>query len=497
MNFKDEEVLAGWEDILARKYQLKITEIADGYPDKRSIFVSYGDIDEYDPDMAMFITDRPDKCLSLGRKAIKNLMPPTWDQTGKINLRITELPRDSRVDIRNLRSKHLGKLVAIEGLVRKATTVKPRMTKALFRCARCGAEQWIDQTGMFIREPSGCTSAEGCSRTTSQFILVNERCKHIDTQKIEIQESPEGLRGGAQPERISGYLEDDITGATFPGNRVILNGIIRPVQKGERDKSAIFETFIEVHSMDMEQHEYDEIPITEEDEQEILKMSRDPEFLEKMVRSISPTIYGHEMIKEAIALQLFGGTSKKLDDNAVLRGDIHILLVGDPGTAKSQLLRYMSELAPRGIYTSGKSASAAGLCVHGDTIIRTEKGNVPIKEFVESRMTVPEDYKEGIERQAVAGDKVMAVTETGFPVGLPVSYIWRIKTPSFLVETVTEKGDRLILTPETKIMARNGMIFDWVEASELRKGTLVMVAAEDKMIMRTPVIKEVNRITEN
>ena len=495
MSFKDEEVLAGWEDILARKYHLKMAEIADSYPDKRSIYVTYDDIDEYDPDLAMFIIDHPDKCLRLGREAIKKLMPPSWDPQGTVNMRIVKLPRDARVEIRNLRSKHLGKLVAVEGLVRKATSVRPKMTKALFKCTKCGKEQWIDQFGMLIREPIMCVDTDGCGRTSAQFILVDEMSHYIDTQKIEVQESPEGLRGGAQPERMSGYLEDDIAGTTFPGNRVILNGVIRAVQKNERDKSSVFETFMEVHSMEFEQHEYDEILITEEDEAKILEMAADENLFDNMIRSISPTIYGLETEKEAIALQLFGGTNKVMDDKTVIRGDIHILLIGDPGVAKSQLLRYMSTLAPRGIYASGKSASAAGLCVGGGTIIRTGSGDVSIKDFVESRISGPEEYSKGVWRQPIANENVLSVTENGFPKMLPVSYIWKIDAPRFLVELVTDGGERITLTPETKVLARNGIMFDWVESEKVNAGDMVLVTkAGDKVTMRSAEIREANRV---
>ena len=492
-NFKDEEILAGWEDILAKKYQLKVNEVADGYPDKRSIYVSYSDIDEYNSDMAIFILDRPDKCLALGRKAIKNILPQSREQRGPVNLRITGLPKDARVDIRNLRAKHLGKLVAIGGLVRKATTVKPRMTRGLFKCTKCDAEIWVDQTGALLREPAVCTSPDGsCSRANAQFILQGERSHYIDTQKIEIQESPEGLRGGAQPERISGFLEDDISGVTFPGNRVVLNGIVRAVQKDGRDKSAVFEIFVEVHSIEFEQREYDELEITEEDKEKIIAMSKEDDFFKKMIGSISPTIYGLDNEKEAIALQLFGGTHKEMDDKTVIRGDIHILLIGDPGTAKSQLLRQMAIVAPRGIYASGKSASAAGLCVHGGTIINTASGNVAIKEFIEPRMKDPEEYRPGIWRQAVSGDMVVSVTERGYPKASPVTFVWKIRTPSLLVELVTEKNDKLMLTQETKILAGSNGMFDWTESSKLVPGDLAMIADKEKMVLKAVAIKNVN-----
>lgn len=362
ISFQDSEIAAGWEEILSKnKYRLMIADVVASYPEKRSIYVSYEDIDSYNTDLAIFFIDNPDRCLNKGKEVIKSSLPPTWDNKDKVNLRITDLPRDAKVDIRQLRAKHLGKLVAVEGMVRKATTVRPRMMHALFRCARCGAEIWETQASVIMKEPLMCSNPDGSCNKQATFNLDVKDSIYIDTQKIEIQESPEGLRGGAQPERITGFVEDDIAGVITAGNRITLNGIIRSVEKPDRDRSTVFEIFIEVLSIEFEEHEYDEIQITEEDEFQILEMSRDPLLFEKISSSISPTIHGLEKVKSAIALQLFGGCNKEMDDGTTIRGDMHVLLVGDPGVAKSQILRYMSSLAPRGIYASGKSASAAGL----------------------------------------------------------------------------------------------------------------------------------------
>ncbi|MDR0309353.1 MAG: minichromosome maintenance protein MCM, partial [Candidatus Methanoplasma sp.] len=363
VNFQDSEITAGWEEILGKdKYRLMFADIAASYPEKRSIYVPYEDIDAYSTDLAMFFLDNPDKCLSKGMGVVKASLPPAWDIKDTVNLRITDLPRDAKVEVRKLRAKHLGKLVAVEGLVRKATTVKPKMTHALFRCARCKAEMWEDQRGTILKEPIMCSNPDGsCNKQATNFELDAKSSLYVDTQKIEIQESPEGLRGGAQPERIIGFVEDDIAGMITAGNRVTINGIIRSVEKPDRDKSTIFEIFMDVLSIEFKEHEYDEIQITEEDELRIQEMSRDPMLFDNVVSSISPTIHGMREVKGAIALQLFGGCNKVMDDGTTIRGDMHVLLVGDPGVAKSQILRYMSTLAPRGIYASGKSASAAGL----------------------------------------------------------------------------------------------------------------------------------------
>ncbi len=362
MIYQDSDIEAAWTEIMSKdEYRAAIAGIADDYPDKKSLVLDYSDINAYSIEFAMLLVDQPDRCFEIARKAVMSMVPSISRPGDVINVRVTNLPRDSKVEIRNLRADHLGRLIAVEGLARKVTTVKPRMTHALFRCARCGSEQWVEQPGNILREPMMCNNPDGtCNRQAMRFILDPKSSTWIDTQKIEIQESPEGLRGGAQPERITGYVEDDIAGEVTAGNRVTLNGILRTVEK-DRDKSTIFETYLDVVSVEFEQHEYDEILITEEDEEEILRMSKDPNLYQNIIASISPSLYGMEEVKGAIALQLFGGCHKEMDDGTVIRGDTHIMLCGDPGVAKSQLLRYMSALAPRGIYASGKSASAAGL----------------------------------------------------------------------------------------------------------------------------------------
>ena len=485
INYSKDDLLAKWDEFFAStRYRADIAALADRYPEHRSLYVPYRDIDEFDYEMAAFILERPDFALDAATDAAKAMMPP--GRGIEINVRIVELPRDSRVEIRDLRATHLGKLIAIEGLVRKATEVRPRTTRAMFECARCGAEIWERQTGMSFREPMECyKDLGGCEKAHNQtkFTLVPEKSIYMDTQKIEVQESPEGLRGGAQPERLTAFAEDDLAGIISPGDRITVNGVLRSVQKPGREKTTLFDINLDLLSMEFQQHEYDEVMITEEDEALILKESSSPELFDNIIRSISPTIYGMEREKEAIALQLFGGSSKQMDDGTKIRGDIHILLIGDPGVAKSQLLRYMSELAPRGIYASGKSASAAGLCVHGDTILITDKGEVPIGKYVESVMDAPEEYRPGIWKQDVKGVKVMSMTGSSAMRSLPVKTVWKIKTPPFLVEITTVEGKTLLLTSETKMMARQGAKIDWIESGALQKDDAVVVYnPESKML---------------
>ncbi len=364
-DFDNEGLVAKWETFFDEyEYQPKIVGIADSYPEKRSLHVDFHDLDRFDTDMAVFFLEHPMNAIVTGEEAIKRLMPIGREDI-HIHLRIEKIPKDARIAVRDLRSKHLGKFIATEGLVRKATEVRPRLVDAIFQCVRCNAfiKEPQDERGM--REPLECYEDQGgCKRaaTSTKFKLISEESVFADTQKIEIQERPEGLRGGAEPQRLVAYVEDDITGEISPGDRVILNGILRSQQRTSyRVKSTLFDINLEINSIEPEQKVFEEIDITEEDVKEIEKAAKDPDIMRNIVASISPSIYGMQMEKEALALQMFGGVPKEMPDGTKFRGDIHILMVGDPGTGKSQMLTYISALAPRGVYASGKSATAAGL----------------------------------------------------------------------------------------------------------------------------------------
>jgi replicative DNA helicase Mcm len=354
-----------WEEFLGgeqRRHQ--VSEIADLYPDVRSMYIDFLDIEKFDPDLANYTLVSPNQSIGAAEEAMRHMVSHALTSPF-LHFRIRNLPRDSRIEIRKLRAKHLGAFVSVEGLVRKATEVRPKVTVAEFECARCAHRMSVEQDGMQFHEPLECPKDDGgCGRGggSTKFRMLTDPSRFVDTQKIEIQEPPEGLRGGSQPERLVGFVEDDIAGKISPGDRIILNGMLKSVQKGGgQQKTTLFDISLDINSIEYEEHEYEEIVITPEDEMKIRDFAASEDIYEKIVGSISPTIFGYSQEKEALALQLFGGVSKVMDDGTRIRGDIHIAMIGDPGTAKSQILRYMAQLAPRGIYTSGKSSSAAGL----------------------------------------------------------------------------------------------------------------------------------------
>jgi len=365
-NFESKDLVAIWQEFFSEKGRRhELTTIADLYPETRSFEVEFSAIDRFNPDIARYLLDRPTEVIEAAERAVQEVIPPEKKGRAPIHVRVMDLPEDARVEIRKIRAEHLGKLLSVQGLVRKATEVRPRLVNAKFQCMRCGRYIQLEQDGLQYREPLECPQDQGgCGRAagSTRFKLIIEESSFVDTQKIEVQESPEGLRGGAEPQRLTAYADDDITGQIFPGDRVILSGILKSVQKsGNQQKSTLFDINLALNSSAPVEREYAELVISPEEEMAIKELAATPDAFSKVIASISPTIYGYMKEKEALALQLFGGVQKVMDDGTRVRGDIHILLVGDPGVAKTMMLRYMAELAPRGIYTSGKSSSAAGL----------------------------------------------------------------------------------------------------------------------------------------
>lgn len=363
--------VAKWEEFLRSRYWDDLLELADSYPDERSLKIRFSDIDKFDPDFAEELMENPEQSLEAARAAMLELDLPMDVYMDRAHVRIEELPRHFKT--RELRSDHIGKLLAIDGLVRTATEVRPKIVSAAFQCQRCGFTFFKEQTGNKFEDQNLKCMNQACDRG-GPFKLMLAQSKFVDAQKIRVQESPEELRGGQQPQTLDVELEDDLAGKIFPGDRVIVNGILKSYQRSnpQQGKSTYFDLFHKGISVEMKDQEFEEIEISQDDEEMIMAMSRDPEIYENIRKSIAPSIYGYEDVKEALALQLVSGFEKNLPDGARIRGDIHILLVGDPGIAKSQLLRYMIKISPRGIYTSGKSSTSAGLTA---TAVKDELGD--------------------------------------------------------------------------------------------------------------------------
>jgi replicative DNA helicase Mcm len=231
---------------------------------------------------------------------------------------------------------------------------------AMYKCELCDSEWRIPVTKNFT-PPKRCDSCK-------KFALkqVDDDSTFVDIQRAEVQELLERVRGGAPAAHIELLLEDDLVNKVAPGDNIEIAGTMRLKQpmKPRQKQELIYSRYIEVNSIKSMKKDFEEVEITKEEERRLQELSKDPQISEILINSIAPSIYGHSEVKKALALQLFGGTrGKTMRGGAPIRDDIHVLLIGDPGLAKSRFLLSVSEIAPKSIYVSGKSVSGAGLTV--------------------------------------------------------------------------------------------------------------------------------------
>ena len=329
------------------------------------IHVPFDDIIDFSNKLADAIIENPEEALATLEIALEDLGLVTGAR-----VRLTQLPESQFVKIRDIRAKHLGQLVSVEGIVRQTSDVRPQVTNAVFECPSCGTRINVLQLEKKFREPSRCPN---CGRR-SGFKLVNKDL--VDAQRIVIEESPENLTGGEQPKRMSIFLKEDLVEPkmeekTTPGSKVKVIGLLKEVQVplSSGGLSTRYDLIIEANNIIPLEETFEDIKISEEDEKQIQELASDPEVFNKIAESIAPSVFGYDEIKLSMALQLFSGVKKHKSDGTLSRGDIHILMVGDPGVAKSNMLNFISTIAPKGRYIVGKSATGAGITA---TVVRDE-----------------------------------------------------------------------------------------------------------------------------
>ncbi|EMA67038.1 LAGLIDADG family homing endonuclease [Halorubrum kocurii] len=498
-------------------YREEIGTLAQRYPnEQRSLYVEYDDLYQFDRDLAEDFRTKPEQMREYAEEALRLYDLPADVSLGRAHVRIENLPES--IDIRGIRvhDDHIGKLVSIKGIVRKATDVRPKVTEAAFECQRCGTMTYIPQSDGGFQEPHEC---QGCERQ-GPFRVNFDQSEFIDSQKLRIQESPEGLRGGETPQNIDVDIVDDITGKVSPGDHVTCVGVlhIEQVEQGN-EKSAIFDLYMDGVSIAIEDEEFEDMDITEADKREIIELSEREDIYDAMVESIAPAIYGYEEEKLAMILQLFSGVTKHLPDGSRIRGDLHMLLIGDPGTGKSQMISYVENIAPRSVYTSGKGSSAAGLtaaavrddfgdgqqwsleagalvladkgiaavdeldkmdCVTGDTLVSLADGRVERIDELAREAAADGDIEElsnGRHIRDVDLD-VWTMDENGRLVERPVSAVHEYDAPSELTRVTMETGESLTATADHPFFVLDDGERVEREAAALNDGDWVYVPQE-------------------
>lgn len=349
-----------WNNREAMSYYGELLALSNEYPETRSLYIKYSHLEDFSKSLADYVVNNPAKFFEIAKEGIGNIQLP-GECLKDVDVRITNLPESFQIPISKIRKPHLNNLISVVCVVSKATPVRPARKVAAFKCLRCGNVDLVEQSEESddLIEPWVCSN-DHCQKK-GPWKLADDMCKYVDTQLLKIQEPLDGL-GGRQPEFLHVMCLEEIAGTVKPGDRVVITGVLQGRTKIKRDgKSKYMDLLLIANSIEPSSKDFENIIISEADEQKIIELSKDPDIDKRIYKSIAPSIFGQESVKEGIALQLFGGGGQDNADGTRQRGDIHLLLVGDPGVAKSQFLTFVSNFAPRAIMVSGQSTTGAGL----------------------------------------------------------------------------------------------------------------------------------------
>ncbi|NPE26952.1 hypothetical protein HNV12_03035 [Methanococcoides sp. SA1] len=487
---------------------------------EKVVEIDFEDFSAHSPELAENLIDRPEETIQLLEVALEEL---EW-APNDARVRFVSISQQQELFIRHIRSKHLGKMISMEGVVRQASEVRPLVTNAKFECPSCGTIISVLQIDKKFKEPSRCS----CGRRGGFKEIAKDM---VDAQVLTIEEASDNLHGGEQPKRMTIFLKEDLVDPnmemrTTPGARVKVIGILKEIAitTGSGAMLTRFDLAVESNNIIPMDESFEDIDISEEDERAIRELAANPKLVDRMVDSIAPSIWGHRSVKKALAFQLFGGVKKQRSDGTKMRGDVHVLLVGDPGVAKSVMLGFIAGVAPKARYVSGKGASGKGLtatvvkdeilkgwgleagamvlankgiicidefdkmededrsamheameqqCYDYDTIISFSDGTSgKIGEFVDERMEKnSEKIVEGMDCEVLAVNDVGIVStdfEKGFVCG--VDRVSRHVAPDELVEIELVNGRKVKVTPEHPcFVVDDGKIVE-VAASVLKEG---------------------------
>ncbi|OAY68835.1 DNA replication licensing factor MCM4, partial [Ananas comosus] len=404
----------------------RIMELEGG----ESLDVDARHVFDYDPDLYGKMVRYPLEVLAIFDIVLMDLVAridPLFEK--HIQTRIFNLK--SSVCMRNLNPSDIEKMVSVKGMIIRCSSIIPEVKEAVFRCLICGyySEPILVDRGR-VSEPTRCGRQE-CLAMNS-MTLVHNRCRFVDKQIVKLQETPDEIPEGGTPHTVSILMHDKLVDAGKPGDRVEITGIYRAMSvrigPTQRTVKSIFKTYIdclhlkktdksrlhiedtvECNNNSSSTHKAgdDEMPDYQDKVEKLKELSKLPDIYDRLTGSLAPNIWEMDDVKRGLLCQLPSGAS--------FRGDINILLVGDPGTSKSQLLQYIHKLSPRGIYTSGRGSSAVGLTAYvtkdpetGETVLESgalvlsDQGVCCIDEFDKMSDNARSMLHEVMEQQTVS-----------------------------------------------------------------------------------------------
>lgn len=404
-------------------YRDKIRQMCE--QNKSSFVISFHDLAMKAHVLAYFLPEAPFQMLEIFDKVSKEMVLsifPTYERvTNEIFVRISDLPLIE--ELRTFRKLHLNQLVRTLGVVTATTGVLPQLSVVKYDCTKCGYV-----LGPFVQSQNSEVKPGSCPDCQSggPFSINMEQTLYRNYQKITLQESPGRIPAGRIPRSKDCILLADLCDLCRPGDEIEVTGIYTNNYDGSLNTDngfPVFATVILVNHIVVKDSKQVVASLTDEDIATIQRISKDPRIADRIVASIAPSIYGHNFIKKSLALTLFGGESKNPGDKHKIRGDINMLICGDPGTAKSQFLKYTEKIAPRAVFTTGQGASAVGLTAYvrrnpathewtleAGALVLADQGVCLIDEFDKMNDADRTSIHEAMEQQSISISKAGIVT---------------------------------------------------------------------------------------
>jgi DNA replication licensing factor MCM2 len=390
-----------------------------------SLEISYEHLSNSKAILAYFLANAPGEMLKLFDDVameVTLLHYPDYERIhSEIHVRISDLP--VHYTLRQLRQTHLNCLVRVSGVVTRRSGVFPQLKYVMFDCAKCNT-----RLGPFQQESNVEVKISYCQNCQSRgpFNLNSEKTVYRNYQKLTLQESPGTVPAGRLPRHREVILLWDLIDRAKPGEEIEVTGVYRnnyDAQLNNRNGFPVFATILEANNVVKSHDQLAGFRLTEEDEHQIRALAKDPQIVDKIIHSMAPSIYGHTDIKTAVALSLFGGVAKERQGKHHIRGDINVLLLGDPGTAKSQVLKYVEKTAHRAVFATGQGASAVGLTasvrkdpltsewtLEGGALVLADRGTCLIDEFDKMNDQDRTSIHEAMEQQTISISKAGIVT---------------------------------------------------------------------------------------
>jgi len=403
-------------------YTKKISTMCN--ENKRSLEVVFQHLSQEQPVLGIWIADCPKDLLKIFDSEVMKIISYSYPHYSNIHksvfVRIVDLPLSDK--LRDLRQEHLNAFIRVSGVVTRRTAVFPQLKFVKWNCISCG-----QVIGPFSEEGDGePTSPNSCPNCQKKRFMINtQQTLYANYQKLSLQESPGSVPAGRIPRSRQVIVTDDLVDTVRPGEEIVVSGIYTNIYNPSLNMQngfPVFTTVIEANYISKSSDFLSNQTINEVDERQIKQLAKRPDVEQILCNAIAPSIYGHDFIKRAIIFSLFGGNEKKKGRHRI-RGDINVLILGDPGVGKSQFLKYTEKLAPRAVYATGKGATAVGLTasvrkdpmtgqwgLEGGALVLADQGICLIDEFDKMNETDRTSIHEAMEQQSISISKAGIVT---------------------------------------------------------------------------------------